>query len=67
MEPNIERRVDDLEGRVEEIGRRELSLPLYFSMTVDDVDVVCEELLRSLDQCYWYLPYRLTNLSLPFS
>jgi len=35
----------------EEIGRRELSLPLYFAMTMDDVDVVCEELLDALSRC----------------
>lgn len=34
----------------EEIGRRELSLPLYFSMTLDDVDYVCENLTEILEK-----------------
>ncbi|MDA7506085.1 DegT/DnrJ/EryC1/StrS aminotransferase family protein [Akkermansiaceae bacterium] len=32
----------------ENIGRRELSLPLYFAMTEEDVDYVCEQLSETL-------------------
>lgn len=32
----------------EEIGRRELSLPLYYSMQIEDVDYVCECLIEIL-------------------
>ncbi|MDB4451909.1 DegT/DnrJ/EryC1/StrS family aminotransferase [Akkermansiaceae bacterium] len=33
----------------EEVGRRELSLPLYYSMTAADVDRVCDELVNCLE------------------
>ena len=33
----------------EDIGKRELSLPLYYNMSVEDVDYVCENLLELLD------------------
>ncbi len=32
----------------EDIGRRELSLPLYYNMTTDDVDYVCSSLMELL-------------------
>ncbi|MDB4295569.1 DegT/DnrJ/EryC1/StrS family aminotransferase, partial [Akkermansiaceae bacterium] len=34
----------------EDIGRREISLPLYFNMTVEDVDYVCENLAKILEE-----------------
>lgn len=34
----------------EDIGSRELSLPLYYNMTTDDVDYVCEVLLEILSE-----------------
>jgi dTDP-4-amino-4,6-dideoxygalactose transaminase len=33
----------------EEIGRREISLPLYYSMSIADVDRVCDELVTCLE------------------
>lgn len=35
----------------EEVGRRELSLPLYFAMTLEDVDHVCEQLAEVMSEC----------------
>ncbi|MDA7517833.1 DegT/DnrJ/EryC1/StrS family aminotransferase [Akkermansiaceae bacterium] len=34
----------------EDIGRREISLPLYFNMTVEDVDYVCQNLVEVLGE-----------------
>jgi dTDP-4-amino-4,6-dideoxygalactose transaminase len=34
----------------EEIATRELTLPLYPTMTIDEVDLVCDSLIKALEQ-----------------
>jgi dTDP-4-amino-4,6-dideoxygalactose transaminase len=40
----------DSELFAEEIATRELTLPLYPTMTIDEVDLICDSLIKALEQ-----------------